>query len=274
MNCGQGCYDVGNQANSSLGRVGDLISINFGECRYGAARSCGGNPTHSLCFAEDLQNLPPGWEGFNEDRGYGENESILGSGGGFSFLTGAWGYPGYYRSLNEGKMGYARMVGVDPELTWNWGHPNIEGQKGPYNWLDAIAPRLAEILVQPSRAFFIIHPSMAQLLYDYGFESKAEVYQYLYDNYYHTVEDWFMTGYWEHSVQVRRSPVVESTVDPESGRTWYDLLENDPDYQFHVFGHGDPMRNCIVVASGYEDEHWYFSTSGSGPSATPIDPWK
>ena len=56
----------------TLGRVGALMSVNFGGCITGVVRSDSGNPIHSVCFAEDVDGLPPGWVGFNEESTYYE----------------------------------------------------------------------------------------------------------------------------------------------------------------------------------------------------------
>jgi hypothetical protein len=257
MNAGQNALDVGNHANMSLGRVGALMSINFGGCITGLVRTDSGNLIHSTCFPEDLDGLPPGWVGFNEEATYSmegetvnytKDESVIAKIGGQSFSTGLLSFPGYYRSLNAGQMGLARMLGV-------------EGVPGKYNWMEAICPVLAKMYPSPGGAFWILHMNLADLLYEHGFKSKAEVYQWLYDSYFVTVEEYYNTGLWEFMVAVM-------PIERTSGKTWYELLETDPDYKLHVFG-----RNCIVVSDSFADEHWYFS-SGGPPTAYPIDPWR
>jgi hypothetical protein len=57
MNAGQNSMDVGNPANMSIGRVGSIMSVNFGGCITGLIRTDAGNMVHSTAFAEDLEEL-------------------------------------------------------------------------------------------------------------------------------------------------------------------------------------------------------------------------
>jgi hypothetical protein len=286
MNPGQNALDVGSPVNMTLGRVGALMSINFGRCTTGEARSDAGNLIHSVCFPEDLGALPEGWIGFNEESTYmsdGErvnydaSESVLGTTGSlWGMMTGAWSFPGYYRSLPAGKGGVARMVGeynpgtgILNEYTENHNYGSFDGYPGPWNWLDAIAPKIQFVNPQPGGTFWIVHESLAELLVMAGLETKEEVYEYLWLNYFNTAYDWYMTGLWEHAVDFGPGP---------GGKTWWEILDNgpsDPDYLYHTFGNS-PMDNCMIVSDSIADEHWYCSVGlgGGRPRAYPIDPWK
>jgi hypothetical protein len=250
MNAGQQSMDVGNFANMTLGRVGALITVNFGGCITGQVRTDSGNPLHSTCFAEDLEGLPLGWVGFNEEEGYSADQSTLAKISTQFLVTGLLSFPGYYRSLNSGTMGIARKLGV-------------EGIPGKYNWMELMCEELVKATISTSGHLWILHPNLAELLYEHGFNTKEDAYQWLSDTYFITVEEYYNTGRWEFMVQGR--------TEPTSGLSWDELLATDPDYKLHAFG--TPMSNCFIVADGFADEHWYFS-SGGRPRDYPIDPWR
>jgi hypothetical protein len=266
MNAGQQSMDVGNPANMALGRVGALMTVNFGGCITGVVRTDSGNPIHSVCFAEDLEGLPPGWVGFNQESthydvntkasvNYTAKESVLAKCSGWGFVTGLFSFPGYYRDLNSGQMGLARVLGV-------------EGIPGHYNWMEVILPILLKAMPSPGSAFFILHMNLAQLLYEHGFKSKAEVYKWMWDTYYITIQDYYMSGLYDFPTNGGNS------IEPNSGKSYKDLLATAPDYKLHVFGGGNYMSNCIIVADSFADEHWYYNVFGGRPGSQPIDPWK
>jgi len=266
MNPGQNAMDVGNPANVTLGRVGSLMSINFGGCITGLVRTDTGNMEHNVCFPEDLEGLPPGWETFAEECSYYDEESettknftredsVVGKAAGWSMVTGLFSFPGYYRSLNSGTMGIARYLGV-------------EGIPGKYNWMEAILPLFVKMMPSPGGTLFIMHMNLAELLYEYGFKSKAEVYQWMYDTYYITVHDYHYSGLFDHATD------GGNRVERTSGKTWLELIETNPDYKLHRFGGSSPSSNCILVSDSFADEHWYGGIFIGRPSATPIDPWR
>jgi hypothetical protein len=261
MNPGQNSMDIGNYANCTIGRVGAIMSVNFGGCITGLVRTDSGNPLHSVCFAEDLEGLPQDWVGFNEESTYmkdGEtvnytaNESVLAKGFSWGLSTGWFSFPGYYRSLNSGTMGIARWLGV-------------EGIPGKYNWLEAVLPMMQRVMPTAGSAFFILHPNLAELLRTYGFTSKQEVYDYMYEEWTIPVYDFYNSGFFDHMTDGGTS--VERT-NPD-GKTYNELLATDPDYPLHSFS-----NNCIVVADGFADEHWYWSAFGGRPGSYPVDPWR
>jgi hypothetical protein len=206
--------------------------------------------------------LPRTWKSWAEEGSYWEDEetqvpftaedSVIGKHFSWSMMSGLLSFPGYYRSLNQGSMGLARRLGV-------------EGIPGYYNWMDAILPEVVDVLGGPTSAYFILHPNLAMLLYEYGFKSKDEVYQYLYDTYFVTVEEYYNTGLFDF---MTNSGVGVERTNPD-GKTWIELIETEPDYKLHVFGSA-----CIVVADGFADEHWYLNVFGGPPSPTHIDPWR
>jgi hypothetical protein len=267
MNPGQDSMDVGNQANVTLGRLEALIPINFGGQVTGVGRSDSGNAVHEVMFAEDLDGLPQGWVGFNQEStylgpdgktrvNYTAKQSVLGKGGGWGLVTGLYSFPGYYRSLNMGTMGLARTLGV-------------EGKPGYYNWMEAILPIIIKGVPMPSAACFILHVNLAQLLKDYGFQSKTDVYKWMYSNYTIPVKDYYNSGYYDFMTN------SGTAVEGSSGKPFKDLVKSDPNYQIHPFGYNaDGAGNCIIVADSFADEHWYYSVFGGRPSSYPIDTWR
>jgi hypothetical protein len=272
MNPGQNSMDVGNYANCTIGRTGALMSINFGGCITGLVRTDSGNPMHSVCFAEDLEGLPQDWVGFNQEEShfidtgekdddgnaileqvnYTANESVLGKGFSWGFNTGWFSFPGYYRSLNSGTMGIARWLGV-------------EGVPGKYNWLEAILPMVQRVMPTAGSAFFVLHPNLAELLRTYGFTSKQEVYDWMYEEWTIPVYDYYNSGFFDHMTD--GGTRVERT-NPD-GLTYNELLATNPDYPLHSFN-----NSCIVVGDGFADEHWYYSMFGGRPGGYPIDVWR
>jgi hypothetical protein len=265
MNSGQNSMDVGNPANMTLGRVGALMTVNFGGCITGAVRSDEGNMVHSTMFAEDLDGLPMGWVGFNQESthydvatktnvNYTAKDSVVGKGFAWGFASGFYSFPGYYRSLNQGQMGLARWLGV-------------EGTPGYYNWMEVIMPIVQRAMPSPSGQFFIMHMNLAEILRLHGFKTKTEVYQWMCDTYYITVHDYWNSGLYDF--MTNGGLAIEQT----SGKSYIDLLKTDPNYKLHLCT-ASPMSNCIVVADSFADEHWYWGIFAGRPSAYAIDPWK
>ncbi len=73
MNSGKNALGQGNRANSTIGRALQLVVRNVGGGRPGVDgidRSALGAPSKvGWCFAEDEENLPPGWEPLSVERG-------------------------------------------------------------------------------------------------------------------------------------------------------------------------------------------------------------
>jgi hypothetical protein len=262
MNAGQDALDTGNRANMTLGRFATLMYVNFGG-QVGPNRSDSGNPVNSLCFAEDLDALPPGWVGFNQESTYTDpntnarvnymaKDSVLGKGGGWGLVTGLFSFPGYYRSLDQGTMGIARWLGV-------------EGTPGYYNWLEAILPIIIRAMPAPSSACFIIHMNLANILYLAGFKSKAEVYQWMYDNYTIPVYDYWNSGLFDFMTD------SGAAIERSSGKTYNELLAMGGTYPLHPFS---ASGSCLIVADSFADEHWYYNVFGGRPSSVPIDVWR
>jgi len=263
MNAGIDALDVGNRANMTLGRVGALISINAGNCRPGAYRSDSGNPMHSICFAEDVDSLPPGWEGLNEESSHREqtgeasvkftkDESIVMKVGGQS-MVGYGDAPASYRQLyaGEGALAWRAQdaLGIPRDTPGN------------YNPIVGIIPAIrnssngAQI-----GGGFLIHATVADLLYRAGFKTKADFYKWITDinNYWTTYGAYRNTGFWQHGTDNGRY------IYSGTGKPWMELPD---DYKLPLFRSG-----ILIVADSFADEHVYYGI-GRG-RASPIDVYR
>jgi hypothetical protein len=270
MDSGQNALDVGNAANMTLGRVAALISITAGSCTTGSVRTDAGNPVHSICFAEDLDGLPSGWIGYNQESTYYDpatkanvnytaKDSVLGK------LTVKWSIVGMLHSPGSTRQVMAG-VGEGGMARYIQRYRGIaEGTPGLLNVLDGFTPILSQF-DNPGGKTLIMHPNIALSLQQYGFKTKADVYKYLYDGFFMTVDDYYHMGWYDFFTDSGKN--TEAT----SGKTYIQLLATDPGYKLHSFGN-DPNGNCAIVSIGFNDEICYYM-SGGRPSAYPIDPWK
>jgi hypothetical protein len=249
MNLGTNVLGPGNPANKSIGRAAELMWRNFGG-EIPSVNNCGvfGNGLAN-CFAENAEALPPGWEGLNEECGYKKNESvivpIMAYTGGMQ--SGAW-MPGGYREFQKsGHGGIARRIGV-------------KGIPGPHNILDYIKSFWVDA---EGGMTFIMLPEMARHLYEYGFKTKAAVYEYIYKRSFMPLSEYrthqrpdIMTNAWKG---------IERT----SGKHWKELPDD-----YLVPACPDPEANCIIVTgNGEEQLHWMGGRRGSA-EAYNIDAWR
>ncbi len=250
MNAGQNALDVGNPANMSIARAATLMTINFGQCITGAVRTDSGSPFR-VCIAEDEDGLPPDWETLGETGGYARDYSVIGKVSAAEFTGIAeWGIkPSSFRSLiGDGTGGMARRMGVD-------------GIPGPHNFLEYIAPMIYMHDIEWASTF-VMHPNMAISLYDYGFEKKADVTQWLYDTFYVTIGEYKLLGDWDHLTDAGRRTI------PGTNFLYGEVPD---DYKLHAFGIRGPNA-AIIVSIGFADEIcWRFSGS---PSLYPVDVWR
>ena len=257
MNAGVGMFGPGNPANSTIGRSYQLMAINLGGAITGINRmSSLGSPMNrgGMCIAEDADGLPPGWLGLNEERGFHKDQSVvmvMGTEGG---MDAAQFSPGGYRAFQKsGHGGMARRLGV-------------KGKPGPHNFFDVILPGIWAGGREGSRTFIIVH-EIAQHLYELGFKSKAEVYEYIWKKGLEPLSEYrkrswvdLMTNGW-------------TGIDRQSGRPWKELPD---EYMISVAG-DKPEENCIIVCGA--DEEVCMQITGGPPSYSSsglysIDAWK
>ena len=232
MNYGCGMLDPGNPANTTIGRTYQLMARNLGGAVPGVNRmSSIGSPfnTGGTCFAENSDGLPLGWKGLNEEYGFKKHESIvmvMNTPGG---LRGVQFSPGGYRALQKsGHGGMARRL-------------DVKGIPGPHNWLEYIIP---DLWATRERGWtFIMVPEMAEHLYEYGFKSKREVYEWLWKKSFTTVKE-FRNRSWP-DVSTNGWTGIEKT----SGKPWKELPD---DYMVPVGG-DSPSEYCIIIGGGQEE---------------------
>jgi hypothetical protein len=200
---------------------------------------------------ENVEALPPGWQGLNEEYGYKKEESVIVTL--FGGNNGMGGYnlvnmmPGGYRAFQKtGHGAIARKLGV-------------KGIPGPHNLLEYFIPGNGE--GGEGSYTFLMQPELAYDLYRYGFKSKDEVYEWIWNRSYIPLKQYrdqspadIATGGWMG---------IEST----SGKPWKELPE---DYMVPVGG-ADPWSNCIIVSGAGEEALMWFGARGSGMNGASME---
>ncbi len=248
MNFDVNVLGPGNPSNRCLGRATDLMWRNFGQ-QIPSVNNCGvygGGITN--VFPENADALPPGWQGLNEEYDFKKDESILipaGAGGGGTHFS-----PGGYRAFQKsGHGGIARRLGV-------------KGVPGPKNWLEYEVPGWWKC--GEGGISIIMLPEMAQHLYEAGFKSKDDVYEWIYKQSFTTVRE-----YRTHSWPDMRTNAWKG-IEKTSGKHW---LELDEDYM--VPACEDPFSNLIIVTGGGEEMALIGGGRMAGMDAAwHIDPWR
>lgn len=251
MNTGCGLFGPGSPVNAPIGRAYQLMAINLSGAIPGVNRmSSLGSPINNggCCFGENAAGLPPGWKGLNEEFGFNKDESIVMTmifeGG----VSGRQFSPGGYRALQKsGHGGIARRLGV-------------KGMPGPHNWLEYYTHSLWAN--REGAVTLVMVPEMARHLYDYGFKTKDEVYEWLWKQSFGPVSEYrnrswpdFITNGW-------------MSKEGTSGKSWKELPD---DYQVPLAGNF-PGSNCIIVASS--EEEVCCNIEGGRGTAFSIDAWR
>ena len=258
QNIGTGMLDCGNPANSTIGRTYQLMATNLGGAIVGVNRmNAIGSPFNrgGMCFAENLDALPPGWKGLNEEMGFKKNESVamivcepaVG-------CQGSQFAPSSYRGLQgRGFGGMATRLGV-------------EGKVGPHNWMEYLIPGLWANRGDTPMTF-LMAPRMAQDLYEYGFKSKEEVYEWLWKKSMVPVKQFRKYGWFDVKTNAGNSP------EDTSGIPWNKLPD---DFMTPALGK-KPMDNCIIVGGGPDEVCLELGGRGFFSGVYPIysiDAWR
>ncbi len=250
MNTGCGLLNSGNPANVTIGRAYDLMAINLGGAVPGITRMASQGTSINrggTCFAEDVNGLPIGWSGLNEEHGYKKDESIV-MVMSASAIRGQGFPPGTHRAFQKsGHGGMARGLGV-------------KGIPGPHNWLAYLLPIITPY-AETGRTFLMI-PELAHRLYEYGFKDKQDVYEWFWKATFEPVKDFRM----------RSGPDLTTNgwmgIEKTSGKHWKELPD---DYIVPTKG-DEPFANCIIVGGG-EEEHCEIIDGGRG-TVYSIDAWR
>lgn len=254
MNADVGVFGPGNPANRSIGRAAELMWRNFGD-NIPNVTNCGvmGAPLFN-CIPEDLDNLPPGWKGLNEEYDFKKDESIV-----YNMLLGRGGTtnihrtefsPGGYRAYQKsGHGGVARREGV-------------KGVPGPHNWLEYMKTELWAGREGGITIFML--PQMAQHLYDYGFKTKDAVYEWIQQASRMTMKE-YRTHSW-----VDVGTASWTGIEPTSGKVWKELPDD-----YEVTAIRDPYESCIIITgSGEEYPQWIGARRAGSDPAYGIDAWR
>ncbi|MEE8414086.1 MAG: hypothetical protein V3R96_06000 [Dehalococcoidales bacterium] len=254
MNVSYGRFGPGNRPNKTIGRVGSLLWRNLGGFKdtvtgisvtrtYTSPLTNGG-----LIFAEYAEGLPDGWKGLNEEFGFKKDESIL-----MTFSPSVWGLgqehmPGVYRSLQRtGHGAIARYL-------------DVKGIPGPHNYLEFLTKDIWAC--RESGFTLVMTPQIAQDMYDYGFKTKDEIYEWIFNRSFEPLKDYRMRGRPDEHTNGWMG--IEKT----SGKHWKELPD---DYMVAAGGNG-PWEYNIIVCDGQETNCDRFG--GGHGQAYSIDAWR
>jgi hypothetical protein len=265
MNSMVGAMEPGNVANRPIGRTYQMMAINIAGAVVGVNRmnamGWGGNGAQA--FAENDAGLPPGWETLRSEYGYGPKDSMVMC---WSAQSNIFVNDTIFGSFYRGFMDRA------PDVEWPQGSPAAEvrdkkgidfvGKPGPHNFLLTVIDDWYDQTWGPKNLFFI--PRIADDLYKFGFKSKAQIYQWIWDNSVAPFKERTYLG-------------VRGVVAPTDGYTkkkWADIPMDLPYPRAAGWGGTNvAMDNCIIITGGTYEEWMRLDRSGRG-SDYSIDAWK
>jgi hypothetical protein len=254
MSSGCGMLGPGNIANSTIGRTYEIMARNLGGAVPGVNRmtSIGSPFEGSRCCAENAEGVPEGWEGLNEENGFTKDESVMlvhphvNDG-----IRGIQFSPGGYRALQKsGHGGMARKLGV-------------KGIPGPHNWLEYIIDDFWA--GREGAKTIIMNPEMARHLYEYGFKTKDEVYEWLYR------KSFIPLSKYRNFSWVDLHTDGWMGIEPRSGKHWKELPDD-----YLVPAAEDPYAFEIIIGGGDEEVSHQLSSHrhlGIDPFYS-IDAWR
>ena len=162
----------------------------------------------------------------------------------------------YYRGFQDSPPDVSGAQGSMSKRMASEGKPDITGIPGPHNWLEIIIDTWW--LNSWRSQTLLLTTRIANDLYLFGFKTKDELYQYIWEKSARTKAERDLIGF---SGAVRAK-------DRETGLAWDDI---PPDTVLHASG-TTPRANLVIVSGGaYED--WYRCPAGRG-STYAIDPWR
>jgi hypothetical protein len=253
MNFDVGIMGPGNPANRSIGRAAELMWRNFGG-NVPNVTNVGvmGSPMFN-CIPEDIDNLPPGWRGLNEEYDFKRSESIiyvmnLGRGGTTNIHRTEFSPGGYRAFQKSGHGGIARRLGV-------------KGVPGAKNWLGYLIPGVWHD--REGGITFLMLPQMARHLYDAGFKTKDQVYEWIYKQSFRPLSE-YRTHSW-----VDVNTASWTGIERTSGKPWKELPD---DYKVPFVS--DPWESCIIVTGGGEEYPQWVGARRPGIKPVSIDSWR
>ncbi len=254
MNYDVGVFGPGNPANRSIARAAELMWRNMGG-NIPKVTNCGvmGCPLFSI-IPENSDALPHGWKGLNEEFDYKKDESVvavfqLGTGGNIDIHRTTFSPGGYRAYQKSGHGGVARRS-------------NVKGVPGPKNWLEYILPEFWT--GREGGVTLLMLPQMARHLYDCGFKTKDDVYEWIQKKSFVTLKE-YRTHSW-----VDVNTASWTGIEPSSGKPWKELPD---DYMVPMVN--NPYQNCIIVTGGGEEYGQWIGGRGFGMgSVYGIDAWR
>ncbi len=253
MNFDVGVFGPGNPANRSIARAAELMWRNFGG-NVPNVTNVGvmGAPLFN-CIPEDLDNLPPGWRGLNEEYDFKRSESIvyamnLGRGGTTNIHRTEFSPGGYRAFQKSGHGGIARRLGV-------------KGVPGSKNWLGYLIPGVWHD--REGGITFLMLPQMANHLYEAGFKTKDAVYEWIYKQSFRPLRE-YRTHSW-----VDVNTASWTGIEPISGKPWKELSDD-----VLVPFVRDPYESCIIVTGGGEEYPQWVGARRPNVKPVNIDYWR
>ncbi|MFC2014607.1 hypothetical protein ACFLUP_01280 [Chloroflexota bacterium] len=252
MNVTNNIFGIGNPPNKAIGRVGSLMWRNLGGYQESVTTIITiGSPIMNGGFvlAEYMEGLPEGWKGLNEELGYKKDESII-----MLVRPGAWGLgqehmPGVYRSLQRtGHGAIARYL-------------DVKGIRGPHNYLEFLTK---DIWACREDGFTLaMPPQIAQDMYDYGFKTKQDIYEWIWKRSFEPLGEYRMRGRPDEHTNGWMG--IEKT----SGKRWKELSD---DYMVPAGG-SDPFASYNIIVFNMEETQTARFGGGHGQSFS-IDAWR
>ncbi len=245
MNAGQGAMNPCNPPNMTIGRAFTLMMINIGGAVAGSTNTNLGFTFSraELCFAEDNEALPTGWIGMNEDVGFAKTESAIMVSQTSSAVMSTFA-PSSFRATNSGSGGIAHKLGGDGKP----GFYNIVEYMMQWTIMPDLGPKDTKGAYSGAGGpqgpmVFVMHPDIALSLLNFGFKSKADLYNYVYDRTTMAVSDFKKNGWYD--VLTNNGAAIE----PTSGKAYNALA---PDYKVHIYGTAKEQLAIISASPGDE----------------------
>jgi hypothetical protein len=264
MNAGQGAMNGGNPPNMTIGRAFELCLINLGGALAGSTNTNQGHLFNraDLCYAEDIEALPTGWQGMNREAGLTAKESAIMLCQSSSVLLTTFA-PSSFRGLNSGTGGIANKLG-------------LVGKPGTYNFVEylmqwSIMPgetTNGKPIVNPGTVgpqgplCFTMHPDMANSLMKFGFATKDDFYKWVYDRTVVNMSDYKKFGWYD--VLTNNGAAIE----PTSNKAYNTLAD---DAKIHVYG---AAKDQMLIVSIYPGDETCEIWSGGRGQAMIIDAWR
>ncbi len=233
MNCGLSALGPFNQANAVIGRAWTFISKNLGGAKPGETYlgDIGNNCNYNnMCFAENEEVLPEGWNPLHVQKGFKAEESVVSLLSGWSLLNYAAYKPHPHHEIMRRLLTSFETSGAGTHHT-----PGVN---------------------PGTQATFLLSPITARDLRNEGFESKEKLSRWLKENTYMTLWNYWaaMPGDLE-SARAGIEPFATLLKLPPEARAPRPLMLSNAPVEIVVVGGGTDAFwmagdfNCLASAS-------------------------